>query len=68
MRRHSAEHLLTGLIEAIGEPPKVYSDLERLEYQPSSLTVEKIMDIGRHFDEIVDEITDLIVKSFWFMV
>ncbi len=55
MRRHSAEHLLTGLVEALGEPPKVYSDLERLEYQPSKLTEEQVKGVGRHFDEIVDE-------------
>ncbi len=55
MRRHSAEHLLTGLIEALGEPPKVFSDLEKLEYQPSSLTEEQIRGVGHRFDEIVDE-------------
>ncbi len=55
MRRHSAEHLITGLIEALGEPPKVFSDLEKLEYQPSSLTVEQIEGVRRRFDEIVDE-------------
>ncbi len=55
MRRHSAEHLVTGLIEALGEPPKVFSDLEKLEYQPSSLTVEQIEGVHRRFDEIVDE-------------
>jgi Ser-tRNA(Ala) deacylase AlaX len=55
MRRHSAEHLLTGLIEALGEPPKVFSDLEKLEYQPSSLTVEQVDGVHRRFDEIVDE-------------
>ncbi|MCX6647784.1 MAG: alanyl-tRNA editing protein [Candidatus Bathyarchaeota archaeon] len=55
MRRHSAEHLITGLIEALGEPPKVFSDLEKLEYQPSGLTEEQIRGVGRRFDEIVDE-------------
>jgi Ser-tRNA(Ala) deacylase AlaX len=55
MRRHSAEHLLTGLIEALGEKPKVFSDLERLEYQPSVLTEEQISGVKRRFDEIVDE-------------
>ena len=55
MRRHSAEHLLTGLVEALGEPPKVFSDLERLEYQPSSLTEEQIGEVGRLFNEIVDK-------------
>jgi misacylated tRNA(Ala) deacylase len=55
MRRHSAEHLITGLIEALGEPPKIFSDLERLEYQPSSLTAEQIAAVGRRFDKIVAE-------------
>lgn len=63
MRRHSAEHLITGLIEALGEPPKVYSDLERLEYQPSSLTVEQVESVRRRFDEIVDE--DAAVRVYY---
>jgi Ser-tRNA(Ala) deacylase AlaX len=57
MRRHSAEHLITGLIEALGEPPKVFSDLERLEYQPSRLTAEQVEGVHRRFDEIVNEDT-----------
>ena len=55
MRRHSAEHLLTGLIETLGEPPKIFSDLERLEYQPSNLSAEQVAAVGRRFDEIVAE-------------
>jgi Ser-tRNA(Ala) deacylase AlaX len=55
MRRHSAEHLITGLIEALGEPPKVFSDLEKLEYQPSGLTEEQIRGVERRFDAIIDE-------------
>ena len=41
--------------EARGEPPKIFSDLEKLEYQPSSLTAEQIAAVGRRFDDIVDE-------------
>jgi Ser-tRNA(Ala) deacylase AlaX len=63
MRRHSAEHLLTGLIEAQGEPPKIFSDLEKLEYQPSSLTAEQIAAVGRRFDEIVNE--DATVRVYY---
>jgi Ser-tRNA(Ala) deacylase AlaX len=63
MRRHSAEHLVTGLIEALVEPPKVFSDLEKLEYQPSSLTAEMVKDVGRRFDEIVDE--DALVRIYY---
>jgi misacylated tRNA(Ala) deacylase len=55
MRRHSAEHLLTGLIEALGEPPKIFSDLEKLEYQPSNLSTEQVEAVGRRFDEIIEE-------------
>jgi len=55
MRRHSAEHLITGLIEALGEPPKIFSDLERLEYQPSALTEAQIRDVERRFNEVIDE-------------
>jgi Ser-tRNA(Ala) deacylase AlaX len=63
MRRHSAEHLITGLIEALGEPPKVFSDLEKLEYQPSNLTEEQIRGVARRFDEIVDE--DAAVRVYY---
>jgi len=63
MRRHSAEHLITGLIEALGEPPKIFSDLEKLEYQPSNLTAEQIAAVGRRFDEIVDE--DVPVRVYY---
>ena len=63
MRRHSAEHLLTGLIEARGEPPKIFSDLEKLEYQSSSLTAEQIAAVGCHFDKIVDE--DVSVRIYY---
>jgi Ser-tRNA(Ala) deacylase AlaX len=55
MRRHSAEHLITGLIEALGEPPKIFSDLTKLEFQPSNLTDDHIRSIERRFNEIIDE-------------
>jgi len=63
MRRHSAEHLLTGLIESLGEPPKVFSDLESLEYQPSNLTEEQIRGVEHRFNEIVDE--DVPVRVYY---
>ncbi|MBN1682928.1 alanyl-tRNA editing protein [Candidatus Bathyarchaeota archaeon] len=62
-RRHSAEHLLTGLIENIEELPKVYSDLEKLEFQPSKLTEEQLTIIFNKFNEIVEK--DLPVKIFY---
>jgi misacylated tRNA(Ala) deacylase len=55
MRRHSAEHLLTGLFETAGSGPKVYSDLERLEFKPSELDEEMMGDVWVRFNEIVDE-------------
>ncbi len=55
MRRHSAEHLLTGLFDKAGSGPKVYSDLERLEFRPSSLDEETMKLVWARFDEIVDE-------------
>jgi Ser-tRNA(Ala) deacylase AlaX len=63
MRRHSAEHLLTGLIEALGEPPKIFSDLERLEYQPSTLTEDQIRGVECSFNEVVDE--DVPVRVYY---
>ena len=55
MRRHSAEHLLTGLFEEADSGPKVYSDLERLEFRPSSLDLETLKQIRSKFDDIVNE-------------
>ena len=53
MRRHSGEHLLTGLFERAGAGPKVYSDLTRLEFRPSELTEEEVRRVGAEFDEVV---------------
>jgi misacylated tRNA(Ala) deacylase len=55
MRRHSAEHLLTGLFERVGSGPKVYSDLTRLEFKPSSLTSEAVKQVEAEFNGVVDE-------------
>ncbi|MGD2142094.1 MAG: alanyl-tRNA editing protein [Candidatus Bathyarchaeota archaeon] len=63
MRRHSAEHLLTGLFEDAGAGPKVYSDLERLEFKPSNLNQETVDRVGAQFDEIVDQ--DLPVRIYY---
>ncbi|MCW4036062.1 MAG: alanyl-tRNA editing protein [Candidatus Bathyarchaeota archaeon] len=54
MRRHSGEHLLTGLFERAGAGPKVYSDLTRLEFRPSGLYEEAVRRVGAEFDEVVD--------------
>lgn len=54
MRRHSAEHLLTGLFEATGSGPKVYSDLTRLEFKPSNLTEETVRGVEFRFNDVVE--------------
>ena len=54
MRRHSGEHLLTGLFEREGSGPKIYSDLTKLEFKPSDLTEEIVEKVGEEFNEIVE--------------
>ena len=63
MRRHSGEHLLTGLFERAGAGPKVYSDLTRLEFRPSELTEEEVRRVGAEFDEVVE--ADIHLKIFY---
>ena len=63
MRRHSAEHLLTGLFEMAGSGPKVYSDLTRLEFKPSDLTEEVMNSVEVKFNGVVDE--DLPVRTYY---
>ncbi|HUS77826.1 MAG TPA: alanyl-tRNA editing protein [Patescibacteria group bacterium] len=55
MRRHSGEHLLTGLFEGRGSGPKVYSDFSRLEFKPSGITEETVSQVWGEFDAIVEE-------------
>jgi len=54
MRRHSAEHLLTGLFKGEGAGPKVYSDLTRLDFKPSSLTKDAARRVEAEFNRIVE--------------
>jgi misacylated tRNA(Ala) deacylase len=54
MRRHSGEHLLTGLFEAAGSGPKVFSSFSQLDFKPSPLDEETMQGVRRRFDEIVD--------------
>jgi misacylated tRNA(Ala) deacylase len=63
MRRHSAEHLLTGLFERVGSGPKVYSDLTRLEFKPSDLLAETLNQIETEFNDVVDE--NLPIRIFY---
>lgn len=53
MRRHSAEHLLTGLFERMDAGPKVYSDLEHLEFRPSEITEDDVRHVEAEFNEAV---------------
>ena len=53
MRLHSGEHLLTGLFEAAGSGPKVFSSFTQLDFKPSPLDQETLEDVRRRFDEVV---------------
>jgi Ser-tRNA(Ala) deacylase AlaX len=55
MRLHSGEHLLTGLFEARGSGPKVFSSFSQLDFKPSELTEETIIEVWKLFDEIIIE-------------
>jgi misacylated tRNA(Ala) deacylase len=63
MRRHSGEHLLTGLFERRGSGPKVYSDLERLDFKPSELDEKTIGEVEAEFNDIVDK--DIPLRIFY---
>jgi len=53
MRRHSAEHLITGSSSPWGTP-KIFSD-SRSWSTASTLTEEQIRGVERRFNEVVDE-------------
>ncbi len=63
MRRHSGEHLLTGLFTAAGSGPKTYSDLTRMEFKPSELTEDIVRKVESQFNSIIDE--DLPLKKYY---
>lgn len=54
MRRHSGEHLLTGLFEAAGSGLKVFSSLEQLDFKPSELNEEIVERVAEKFDKIIE--------------
>lgn len=54
MRRHSAEHLLTGLFEASGSGPKVFSSLKQLDFKPSNLNEIHVINVEKKFNNIID--------------
>jgi len=55
MRLHSGEHLLTGLFEAEGAGPKVFSSFSQLDFQPSVLDEATLKRVRERFDAVVDE-------------
>lgn len=55
MRLHSGEHLLTGLFEARGSGPKVFSSFSQLDFKPSEITEETVQEVWKRFDEIIEE-------------
>ena len=63
MRRHSTEHLLSGLFKRVLAGPKVYSDLQRLEYKPSDLTVEDVGKVEQWFNEAI--VADVPVRTYY---
>jgi alanyl-tRNA synthetase len=63
MRRHSTEHLLTGLFEREGAGPKVYSDLTRLDFRPSDLTEETVRSVEAEFNGIVE--VDIPIRIYY---
>ncbi|MBS7631979.1 alanyl-tRNA editing protein, partial [Candidatus Bathyarchaeota archaeon] len=63
MRRHSCEHLLTNLFEKAGTGPKVYSDLTRLEFMPSSIGEEDLKKVESEFKEVVE--ADLPIRIYY---
>jgi len=63
MRLHSGEHLLTGLFEAAGSGPKVFSSFSQLDFKPSDLDEETVQSVWRRFDEIVD--MDIPVRIYY---
>jgi len=63
MRLHSGEHLLTGLFEAAGSGPKVFSSFTQLDFKPSPLDQETVERVHRRFDEIID--MDIPVRIYY---
>lgn len=63
MRRHSGEHLLTGLFERLEAGPKVYSDVTRLEFQPSHISIDTLRLVGEMFRRVVEE--DIPVRIYY---
>jgi alanyl-tRNA synthetase len=54
MRRHSGEHLLTGLLESRGSGPKVFSSLTQLDFKPSSLDETILNEVTEVFNGIIE--------------
>jgi Ser-tRNA(Ala) deacylase AlaX len=63
MRRHSAEHLLTGLIELKGVTAKIFSNLEKLEYVDVTINENLLAAIKTEFNSVVEK--DIPVKTYY---
>jgi misacylated tRNA(Ala) deacylase len=63
MRLHSAEHLLTGLFEAEGSGPKVFSSFSQLDFQPSAIDEATLSRVRERFDAVIEE--DAPVKIYY---
>ncbi len=63
MRRHSAEHLLTGLIEQRGVSPKAFSNLERLEYVDDKVNEKILENVAVEFNSIVE--AGVLVETYY---
>ena len=55
MRLHSCEHLLTGLFEAGGSGPKVFSSFTQLDFQPSELSEGDLEQVWKQYHRVVEE-------------
>jgi Ser-tRNA(Ala) deacylase AlaX len=54
MRLHSGEHLLTGLFEALGSGPKVFSSFSQLDFKPSEIDEEMVETVRQRFNEAIE--------------
>lgn len=63
MQLHSGEHLLTGLLEARGSGPKVFSSFTQLDFKPSEIDESIVLEVWKRFDEIIDE--DVPVRIYY---
>ena len=54
MQLHSGEHLLTGLFEALGSGPKVFSSFSQLDFKPSDIDEGMVETVRKRFNEVIE--------------